>query len=337
MNKKRFNLSDAVSKHSFVKGGKIYAIIAGVILLVGLIMLCVLGFNLGIDFTGGTIFEIKVGAGISNDATYNEYKGKIEEVLGRQNITLSSSQRQGANDSMAIVIRFQDPKGVSDEELNSTTGIIETLKTELVDELNKINENVTVEITSSERISATASSRLVLNACLAILAAILCMLLYIAIRFEFFTGLCTLVALAHDVLIMCAMCAICRVQINSTFIAAIITIIGYSINDSIVVFDRIRELWKTNLGNNAMQFSDIVDKGIKQTFTRSIYTSITTLFAIVMLSILGTASIREFVIPIIFGLIAGTLSSLFVAGPLLALISKKKKISFRMKKVVKTD
>ncbi len=338
MNNKKsslFNISERVenSKHSFVNGGKVYTIIAASIILVGIIMLCVLGFNLGIDFTGGTILQIQVGSTISSDSAYNNYKNKIEEVLNEKHITLSSAQKQGENSSLSIVIRFQDPKGMSEEEINGTNGLIETLKTDLVKALNSINDNVEVEITNSERISATASSSLVLNACLAILVAIVCMLIYIAIRFEFFTGMCTLVALFHDVLVMCALCAICRVQINSTFIAAIVTIIGYSINNTIVVFDRVRELWKMNIGSNALDFSGLVDKGIKQTFTRSINTSLTTLFAVVLLAVLGSASIREFVIPIIFGLLAGTLSSMFIAGPLLALISKKHKISFRMKKI----
>ena len=335
MSKKSFSLTDAVenSKHSFVKGSKIYSIIIGSILLVGLIVLCVLGFNLGIDFTGGTILQIEVGATISSDSTYNNYKNAIEEVLTENNLKLGSCQRQGESSNLSIVIRFQDPKGLTEEEINSTTGIIETVKTKLVERLNQINEDVEVEITSSERISATASGSLVLNACLAILAAIICMLIYIAIRFEFFTGLCTFVALLHDILVMCALCAICRIQINSAFIAALITIIGYSINNTIVVFDRVRELWKVNIGSNALTFTDIVDKGIKQTFTRTLYTSLTTLFAVIMLAILGAGSIQEFVIPIIFGLVAGTFSSLFIAGPMLALISNKRTISFRMKKI----
>ncbi len=337
--KNKFSLSNLVenSKHSFIKGGKIYSIIAASILLVGIIMLCVMGFNLGIDFTGGTILQIKVGSTLSNDSVYNNYKNSIEEVLNKNNIKLSSSQRQGENGEMSIVIRFQDPDGISEEDLNSTSGLIEKIKDDLIEELNKINSDVKVEITNSERISATASSSLLLNACLAILVAIICMLIYIAIRFEFFTGLCTLIALAHDVLMMCALCAICRVQINSTFIAAIITIIGYSINNTIVVFDRVREEWKINIGTNALPFQDIIDKSIKQTFTRSIYTSLTTLLAVVMLAILGTSSVMEFVVPIIFGLVAGTLSSMFVAGPLLALISKKHKIRFRMKKITTVE
>lgn len=331
---KYFDLTEKLenSKHSFVNGGKIYSIIAGTILIIGLIVLCVLGFNLGIDFTGGTILQIEVGSSLSQDAIYEQYKSKIEEVLNKNKITLGSSQRQGDNGDLSIVIRFQDPKGVTEDELNSTSGVIETVKKQIVEELNKLNEDVSVEIKSSERISATASGSLVLNASLAILVAIICMLIYIAIRFEFFTGICTFVALIHDVLIMCALCAICRIQINSAFIAGIITIIGYSINNTIVVFDRVRELSRVNLGSNALSFPQIVDKGIKQTFTRSLYTSLTTFIAVFMLAILGGASIQEFVIPIIFGLIAGTFSSLFVAGPMLALISKKRNISFRFKK-----
>ena len=148
-------------------------------------------------------------------------------------------------------------------------------------------------------------------------------LIYITIRFEFRSGVAAVVALVHDILVMLSMYIIFRIPFNMNFIAAALTILGYSINATIVVFDRVRENRKLEL---KASFGDVVDKSIWQTMTRSIYTTITTLLAIVMLLILGVSSIRNFALPLLIGILSGCYSSVCISGPVwCALTGKGKK------------
>ena len=163
------------------------------------------------------------------------------------------------------------------------------------------------------------------TALISVSIALAVMFLYIIIRFDIFTAASSIIALLHDVIIMMAFTVIFRVEIGSTIVAAIITIVGYSINNSIVVFDRLREIIKPyKQGNKKYDIPDIVNTDINSSFTRQVYTTLTTLITIAILAILGVASIRTFAFPIIFGLIAGFYSSAFIAAPLWGLFNKFK-------------
>lgn len=302
--KKDFNL---------VSNLKYYIIAPIAILLVGIIVLCFCGFNLGLDFTGGTVMSVT----FREEVTSTQYKEKetvITTVLKDHGITKYTLQKQGDSSTPTVSVKFQDVKGVNMEELANT------LKTELAEQLGFDTD----QVTNSGRIGASASAKLLTNALLAVGLATLLILLYIAIRFELFSGLSAIIALVHDVIIMCALVAICRIQINSSFIAAVITVVGYSINNTIVIFDRIRENLRKESYNNYSN-AKIVDVSVKDTLRRSLLTTLTTFLAIAMLAIIGVADIREFVIPIIFGLIAGTYSSIFLAPSLWALMYRKNK------------
>lgn len=301
-----------------VEKAKIWFLIPLVILLIGGIMFGVFGFNLGIDFTGGTVIEISVGSafeGNNGEQVKQQYKSDIEQVLKDAGLKISYYQQSGTGEETKLVVRYQDIKGKTEEQMEEISStVVANLKTEL-----SLSDE---QIEQSQRIGATASSELLINCLLAILVAVILMLIYIGIRFELSFGISAIVALMHDVVIMCALMAIFQIQINSSFVAALITIIGYSINNTIVVFDRIRDnkkLEKYQLFSNAQ----IANISIKKTLTRTIYTTITTLFAIVILAIIGVSTIKEFALPIIFGLLAGTYSSIFVAGPLWAIINDR--------------
>ena len=243
----------------------------------------------------------------------NQYKNDINDVLKDNGLKISYYQQSGVGEETKLVIRYQDIKDTTEEQMEEVSAkVVSELKTKL-----DLGED---EIEQSQRIGATASSELLINCLLAILVAVLLILLYIALRFELSFGLSAIVALVHDVLIMCALMAIFRVQINSSFVAALITILGYSINNTIVVFDRIRENKKLETYQGATN-AQITNISIKDTLSRTIFTTITTLIAIVMLAILGVSSIKEFAIPIIFGLVAGTYSSIFIAGTLWSVIN----------------
>ena len=176
--------------------------------------------------------------------------------------------------------------------------------------------NLDAEGIKIEFVGPTMGRELIRNAVISVLIAGAFILVYIWIRFELKSGITAVIALLHDVLILIAVTAMTGIQINSSFIAAILTIVGYSINDTIVIFDRVRENRK--LLGRKMTMSEIVDQSIRQSITRTLNTSLTTIFAVAALYVLGVESIKDFTLPILIGLMAGTYSSIFVAGPLWA-------------------
>ena len=181
-------------------------------------------------------------------------------------------------------------------------------------------ENVATEIVSGE-----TSRKLLGNAIIATAVAVVIMLIYIGFRFTLSSGLAAVIALVHDVLIMLALTTIFRVQVNTTFIAAIITIVGYSINATIVIFDRIREVKNLESMKGATD-AEIANKSVIDTLGRTILTTVTTLSVIVVLAIVcaitGVSTMSEFALPIIFGLLAGTYSSVFLSTPIWVYLRK---------------
>ena len=254
------------------------------------------GFNLGIDFTGGTMITLKMGKQFE--------VADIQKVLADNGIEEAPVVKSTDEDGNEIaVVRFKAFED-AEEENAVRAKMVEDLKTQYPD----------VDVDNIERVGAIAGADLTRNAVYAILIACALMLIYIAIRFQWTFGVSAVIALFHDVLIMIAVVLIVRLQVNSSFIAAILTIVGYSINNTIVIFDRIREN-RRRIGSKG-DMEAMVNDSVKSTLTRSINTSFTTLLTITLLYILGVDSIREFALPIIVGLVAGTYSSVFLAAPI---------------------
>ena len=177
---------------------------------------------------------------------------------------------------------------------------------------------------SIDHVSAIAGRDLLSNAIKALLIAFVCMLIYIAIRFSPLSGAAALFALLHDILIMCAFMVFFRglFQVNSPFIAAILTIVGYSINNTIIIFDRIRET-RAKPGYTQVDLMDVVEVSVSSTLSRTINTTLTTLFTLVCLYIFGVSSIKEFAFPLLVGMLAGTYSSVLLSGQVWAMWDKK--------------
>ena len=274
-----------------------------IIIVVGII--CAIangGLNLGIDFTGGSITTYNIKEDFDTEV--------IRDVLAANDAADSPIVKSG-DDQTEAIIRMRD---AGDDELQATV-------TEAI--LSGIQETYPdAETVSVDRVGATTSSELVRNALLAVVVACLLMLVYIWIRFELFSGVAAVIALAHDVLIMLSIVAITQMQINSGFIAACLTIVGYSINNTIVIFDRIRDNLKVRKSKHETK-KCIADISIKETLTRTINTTVTTLIMIVCLYAFGVESIKEFSLPIIVGLIAGTYSSVFLSAPIWAVLAEK--------------
>lgn len=271
---------------NIIEKRKILFAIPCAIILVGLICYFVFGgLNTDIDFTGGTAMEIELGEEFNEDAI----RDAVATVEG---VKLSTVQSSGAN--KAIVKTAELPH--------------ETL-VKVQDAIKQAFVNA--EIISVDSVDATMGREMWWSALKAIALAVVLMLVYIWFRFELYSGISAVLALCHDVIIIIAFYAIFQFPVNSTFIAAILTILGYSINATIVVFDRIRENMKIMRKDT---FANVVNKSIWQTLARSINTSATTLITLVCLYILGVTSIKQFVLPLMIGVLCGTFSSVFMAG-----------------------
>ena len=280
-------------------------------LLIGIILFCILGFNLGMDFTGGSTYEVAVGE--ISDADYNTLKQDLGTVVSNEGVRYTiSSKNSGADMVMEIKCQTQD------EALQQTI-------------YQNLTDATSYTVTSTGFQGATTTGEVLTSAFIAIFLALVAMLVYIAIRFELVSGVSALVALLHDVLMMCAFVVLFRIEVNASFVAALITILGYSINNTIIIFDRIRENSKMpNLQN--MPYKDLADLSVKQTLRRTINTALTTIFAILLLAILGVPSMRQFVLPILIGLVVGTYSSIFISPQLWAyLMTRSKNIDKKRK------
>jgi preprotein translocase subunit SecF len=279
----------------FVGKAKYFAAGTIIIILLGVVMFLAHGFNMGLDFVGGTLMELDLGKSFSEaDITDAFDKQGIKEVQ----ITTSSDQETTA------LVRMRAMENDT-QEADARAAVLETLKKSYPD----------VKTVSVDRVNGVASGEMVQNAFLAAGIACVLMLLYITIRFELLSGIAAVAALLHDMLIMIAFMAIFNLPINSSFVAAVLTIFGYSINDTIVVFDRIREN-RNRLSRREFTFAQVANRSIRETMARSINTTLTTLMTISALYILGVDSIKEFSLPIIVGLISGAYSSVLIASPI---------------------
>lgn len=284
-------------KMMFLSKTRYFIILSCLIILAGLAVgLISGGLNLGIDFTGGSILTVNVGQAYEQPV--------IEKALSDNGIQPSTTQIVAGENGTEAIIRMQVVSKDTD---------IATLRSNILASIQTTYPAATA--TDMESVGGVSSSEIVMNAFVSVLIAAGLMLIYIAIRFSLFSGLAGVAALIHDVLIMTAFMSIVRMQINSSFIAACLTIVGYSINDTIVVFDRIRENNRL-LSSKGLTRTEIADISIRETIPRTINTSLTTLITILAVYIFGVASIKEFALPIIIGLISGTYSSIFIASPI---------------------
>lgn len=283
--------------------------------------------NIGIDFQGGSLLTTEMdGADMINE-NYDRNLSIIESVLNDNGLTLSVAQKSGDN---TIIVRYTNVvNGVSysgEDKAEEMTEINNRVETQIREKFEQEYANTaSLSVTTSvSMIGASASARLLRTAFLSVGIAILLILIYIIFRFDAFSGISAVVALLHDVLIMFAFTIIFRIQVNSSFVAAIITIVAYSINNTIIVFDRVRKNVKNNkkAGINVDPM-EVANVSVTRTMTRSLFTTLTTMITVLCLVIFGVASIREFALPILFGLIGGFFSSVFIAPSLWALMKTK--------------
>lgn len=276
----------------FVENRKIFYIISVSVIVIGLVFSVFRGFNYGIDFTGGTMMQINMGKTVSTE--------DVEKTLKDYNLKDLSIVLAGDNNDEIII--------------KTTTALNNDERHELVHTLGDAYGISDDSVLASEEFGPTVGNELKSNAIKSVLIAAVGMLLYIIFRFKSWKyGIASIGGVAHDVLFVLAFYAIFNVTINNPFIAGILTVVGYSINDTIVIFDRIRENKRIFKKENNIT---ILDKSINQTLDRSVMTSLTTLICMVPLFFMVSTSIREFVLPLMVGVLVGTYSSIFVCSPL---------------------
>lgn len=290
-----------------VERAKIYFAIPLVLILLGVVFFAVNGgFVQDVDFAGGMTMYVDMG----KDANLDE----IAKVVEGADSSIKSPNVLKSDGNVVVIQTTPVERDVRDK-----------IQTALVEKYDLDRNSAFIQI---EDVTATMGADLRSQAMTAALVACLLMFVYIVVRFEFFTGLSAVLCLIHDVLIMLTFYAVFRIPMNANFIAAMLTIIGYSINNTIVVFDRVRE----NQGKAMRELKSLVNTSISQTLKRSIYTTLTTIVPVILLYILGVDSIKEFALPLMVGLIAGTYSSVFLAGSIwvgLKSLVKKKKLARR--------
>jgi preprotein translocase SecF subunit len=284
---------------NILKHYKVWFAISLCIILVGGVMFAISGLNQGIDFQGGT--QIQYDLNEDYDTSVIEDGLKDLEFNGEK--LEASVIKTGINETadQEVIIRTTTPLSTDDR-----LTIDQVIKSTYKDAIHR----------STDQYSASVGDEIKNKAVLAVVIAAVGMLLYITVRFEIVFGITAIIALLHDVLILLSVYAVFQVPVNSAFIAAVLTVVGYSINDTIVVFDRIRENVKFE---KRPDYFEVANRSLSQTITRSINTSITTLLVIGSLYIFGVDAIKELAFPLLAGVLAGTYSSIFIASPLWAM------------------
>lgn len=325
--KNRLNFNDKTL--NIVGKRKIWFMIPIIILVIASIIFSVFaiinnsfqdGMNVGLDFTGGTIMTVPVGTDLVDN--YDEYVERINTVFEANDLTIGNTQIS----ENSVVVRY---KNILDTD-EAMSELNDKVKVALEAEFSEIYTHGFTsagDFIEMEFIGSTVSSELISTALLAIFITLILILCYVIIRFEWISAIAAVIALLHDALMIVALTIIFRVQINSSFVIAIVTIIAYSINNMIVIFDRVREELKIataqKINNKKLDIEFIVNNSVTMTLNRTINTSMTTVFTVLMLVILSVQTLREFALPLLFGLLSGGFSATCIAPSLFVIIKKK--------------
>ena len=283
----------------YVKNRKIFAIISCVVFVVGIVSFIFQGFNWDIDFLGGTQIQYNLGRTL-NASDQQKIEGIVRDVTGQARPTIQIMEN---------------------EQISIKTLELDTVTRDEIFKAIAAEYDITEEdIFSVDYFAPTVGAELRRTTIIAVLVAIALMLVYITIRFDFLSGVASTICLTHDMLVMLTLYSLLQIPMNTPVIAALLTILAYSINATIIIFDRVRENMRFKRGSTS--FGDIVDASVNQTLMRSINTTITTLLTITMIYILGVTSIRNFVLPLMLGIGSSLYSSICLAGPLWDILKK---------------
>ncbi|HLO02526.1 MAG TPA: protein translocase subunit SecF [Symbiobacteriaceae bacterium] len=281
-----------LTRVDYMKNAKYWLYFSIVLSVVSLVAIFALGLNKGIDFAGGLHLDVQYGSVV----TQNQVSDAVQKSIGEA-AQVQQTETKGGNQSAFLV---------TVPELNAEK------KDAMLKELGTIGTDF--KVIGEENVSGSVSNELTRNAAIAIIVAALLQIIYIWIRFQFKFGITAVLALVHDVVITLGLMAIFRIEINAPFVAAILTVLGYSMNDTVVVIDRIRENLPTRGKHETVEA--LATRSIRDVITRSLYTGVSVQIMLLALMILGGDTIRDFVTTMFIGITLGTYSSIFIASAL---------------------
>ena len=289
-------------RFDILKRSKLWFAISLLIIIPGIFCMFTKGFNFGIDFTGGTIIEME----FQQEVTLPQ----VRDVLREYNLDNATIQLSGdvsnVEASKDVMIRTMDL------EENERKAVMASLKDEIGD----------YTVLREEKVGATIGGELITDALMATVISWILIILYVSYRFEWRFGISAILTLIHDVLIVLSVFSFLQKQVDSSFVAAILTIIGYSINDTIVIFDRIRENQRLHFKRGG-DLNELANRSIYQTLTRSLYTVFTVLFTTFALYFFGGDTTKDFSFALLVGFFSGSYSSIFIASPLWVVLKNR--------------
>lgn len=286
-----------------IRNIKYYLSVSIVLVVLSIVVFFAKGLNYGIDFTGGNLFQLKYNDKKVTLAEINENLDKLSEKLPQVN---SNSRKVQISEDGTIILRVPELKEEDKKEV-----------------LNSLQELGAFNLDKEDKVGASIGDDLKKSAVYSLGIGAILIVLYITLRFEFSFAIGGILSLLHDIIIAVGFIALMGYEVDTPFIAAILTILGYSINDTIVIYDRIRENLKRRHNKN-WTLEDCMDESVNQTAIRSLNTSITTLFSVIALLIFGGASLKTFIMTLLIGILAGTYSSIFIATPIVYILNKRK-------------
>ena len=285
-----------------IRNCKKYFGLSLVLVIISIAVLIFKGLNYGIDFSGGNLIQVK----FENNITQKEINSALDNVAKEVPQLSPNSRKVQVSEDNTVIIRSQE---LSEAQKELVLEDLKEVGTYKLDKVDKVGASIGKELKTSAIYSLAIGTVLII--------------LYITLRFEFLFSIGAVTALLHDIIIAVGVIAILGYEVDTPFIAAVLTILGYSINNTIVVFDRIRENLRRKT-KEKLSFEEILDRSINQVMIRTINTSVTTLFAIVAILIFGGDSLRTFIVTLLVGILAGTYSSIFVATSIMYLLDRKK-------------
>ena len=286
-----------------IRNIKYYLSVSIVLVVLSIVVFFAKGLNYGIDFTGGNLFQLKYNDKKITLTEINENLDKLSEKLPQVN---SNSRKVQISEDGTIILRVPELKEEDKKEV-----------------LNSLQELGAFNLDKEDKVGASIGDDLKKSAIYSLGIGAILIVLYITLRFEFSFAIGGILSLLHDIIIAVGFIALMGYEVDTPFIAAILTILGYSINDTIVIYDRIRENLKRRHNKN-WTLEDCMDESVNQTAIRSLNTSITTLFSVIALLIFGGASLKTFIMTLLIGILAGTYSSIFIATPIVYILNKRK-------------
>jgi len=286
-----------------IRNIKYYLSVSIVLVVLSIVVFFAKGLNYGIDFTGGNLFQLKYNDKKVTLTEINDNLDKLSEKLPQVN---SNSRKVQISEDGTVILRVPELKEEDKKEI-----------------LNSLQELGAFNLDKEDKVGASIGDDLKKSAIYSLGIGAILIVLYITLRFEFSFAIGGILSLLHDIIIAVGFIALMGYEVDTPFIAAILTILGYSINDTIVIYDRIRENLKRRHNKN-WTLEDCMDESVNQTAIRSLNTSITTLFSVIALLIFGGASLKTFIMTLLIGILAGTYSSIFIATPIVYILNKRK-------------